>query len=259
MKTISQLAGRRWIAVIGCLALGGFVWGQTISSGSQSVLQTLIQERQTLAQQASAFFGQGTVTPSSLEEWQNQHVSEIQALQQNAQLLGAQSEMQPIPYITEINIPDDASPDMVDFLTTQATLANGLAQIHNQHVQNVSATSGSVSLDAMTQVENDEATQYQQQYATQIQAQRQRAQVLSTTITSLPIPGPLVIPASATPQMSALLTLRDQLVRSQVQVWNQNLTSDTATRNAAMDSWHQQNAANFKQLAQLAQNLTTSN
>ena len=78
------------------------------------------------------------------------------------------------------------------------------------------------------------------------------------TFTPRPVPGLAAIPPNATPQLQAYLTARNALVEARAQLWNQYLTADPATRQAAMQQWRQQNAARLEQLGELAQDLSNS-
>ena len=78
------------------------------------------------------------------------------------------------------------------------------------------------------------------------------------TFTPRPVPGLAAIPPDATPQMQAYLTARNALAGDQAQIWNQYLTADPATRQAARQQWQQQNASRLEQLSQLAQDLSNS-
>ncbi|MEI9999722.1 MAG: hypothetical protein WDO13_11475 [Verrucomicrobiota bacterium] len=251
--------------------LGAVVLGQTYSSGNTpssltAIEQAFVQEQATLSQSAANLLATGA-SPQDMDNWQSQNAAALQSQQQLAQQIAAASELQPWPYITDVNIPDNASDQLSEFLTAQADLINSFVQIHNQQVQSLPSASGSqaVSTNApitqMASVAQSETAIFQQQYATQIQAQQQRAQALASVAAKVPfpIPPPLVIPASASPDLQAYLTLHDQLVRENIQVLNANLGADPAVQTAAVNQWQQQNAANFAQLRQLAHNLAQSN
>jgi hypothetical protein len=255
MKFKRQMIVRSVMAIMSCLVVGGLVWGQVASSGSQSLLDTVLQEQRALSQESTALFNQGTVTSANIGAWQAQHAAEIQVLQQNAQALGATSELQPLPYITEANVPANASDQLADFLVGQANLANDFAHIHNQQVQSLATSTGAnaipnaAQMGQITQAINNEATVFQQQDANQIQVQRQRAQAMANTgnQSALPTPPPLVIPNSASADLRAVMILHDQIERQQIQILNANLASDPSVRTAAVAQWQQQNAAVFIQ------------
>jgi hypothetical protein len=165
----------------------------------------------------------------------------LAAQQQRAQQIATALSVQPIPIISEVVIPEGASKEMADFLTTQADLSNRAAQLHNQQTPNADAV-------------------FQQQNAAALQAQQQRAQVMAAQSASvtLPMPPPLQIPPNATPQMAAFLTARDQLMRDQIQLQNQYATATPSAKQAAMQQWQQANAARTQQLQQLAQTLSST-
>jgi hypothetical protein len=193
---------------------------------------------------------------------QTQNAAALAAQQQRAQDLATASAAaamgQPMPLISEVEVPEGASQTMGDFLVARAGLMNARAQIHNQVAAQVAGQN--LTPDQIAQIEQTEMAQFQQQQQAALQAQQQRAQTLAQESASQPqpMPPPLVIPPDATPQMAAFLTARDQLMRSQIQMQNQYANADPATRQAAMAQWQQQNAAQLQQLQTLAQNLSTS-
>ena len=219
--------------------------GQTSPSGAPTqptTEQTYQQEQRALAQEMQGLLAQGA-TPQQVQAWQAQNAVRLAAQQQRAQDMAAASltawMAHPLSMISEVQIPEGASPEMTDFLTTRADLHNRLAQLHNAQTPNADAT-------------------FQQQNQAEIQAQTQRAAVIATQATpqaALPVPPPLVIPADATPQVRAYLVLSDQLMRERIALINQYVSSDPVTKNAALLQWQQQNADRFKQLQSLMSNL----
>ena len=226
--------------------------GPVATSGTSNVvssqLQTFQAERQALAGEVQNLIAQGA-TSDQIQAWHQQNQARITAQQKLAQAISASQPAQPIGYITDVNVPAGASQTMEDFLTARADLFNLRAQLHNQQLQ----SSGTV----------DEAqvnAAFQQQNATVLQAQVQRAQVVAAESDqqTQPTPPPLVVPAGATPQVAAFLTLRDQLMRDFIQLHNQNIASTPAVREAALQQWSQQNAGRIQQLRQQAQNLSAA-
>lgn len=224
------------------------------TTSDQGTLLTFQQNQQALAQSLNALFAQNP-TPQQLQSWQQQNATALANQQQLAQTLAAESAVQPLPVVAQPNIPANASPTLAAFLTTQATLANARAQLHNQLVN---ALPAEVTEEQVSAMQQQEMQLFQQQHATDLQAQQQRAQTLADESASqpLPVPPPLVIPPGSTPQMTAFLTARDQLMRAQITFSNQYVTATPAVRQAAMAQWQQQNAASFQQLQALAQNLS---
>jgi hypothetical protein len=221
--------------------------GAAPSSAPSPLLLQFEQTQQTIGQQLAQLMAQGA-TSAQLTFWINQNQSLLQAQQTRALQLGAISAAQPLPYVTSVTIPEDASQDLEDFLTTRATLANDFAQIHNQLLQQ-----GAVS--AAT-----ESTLFQQQAGATLQAQAQLAQKIAAEQVPqpLPVPPPLNLPPNASPQLAAFLTARDQLMRNGIALFNQYVTATPAVRQAALQQWEQQNAAQIQQVQQLAQNLSNS-
>ncbi|MCE0521665.1 MAG: hypothetical protein LV480_02000 [Methylacidiphilales bacterium] len=226
------------------------------TSSEQGTLLTFQQNQQTLAKSLTALFAQNP-TPQQMQAWQQQNATALANQQQLAQEMAANSAVQPMPTVGQPNIPANASPTLAAFLTTQATLANARAQIHNQLV---SALPAEVSEEQISAMQQQEMQLFQQQQGANLQLQTQQAQTLANESASqpVPLPPPLVIPPGSSPQMAAFLTARDQLMRAQINFSNQYVTSTPAVRNAAMAQWMQQNAASFQQVQQLAQNLSTT-
>ncbi len=85
---------------------------------------------------------------------------------------------------------------------------------------------------------------FQQQNADELQAQGQRAKVIAAQSASrpLPVPAPLSIPPGVSPQMKDFLTLRDQIMRTQIALWNQDVAATAEQRSADLRQWEQQNA-----------------
>jgi hypothetical protein len=191
-------------------------------------------------------------SPQQIADWQTENAAVFTDQQQRAAALGAFSSAQPLAYINEVNIPADATPEMRDFLNVRANLYNSYAQLHSQAVSDSGGTTAS---------ESDVQAAYQAQNAGDIKAQAARAQTIAAQSAShpLPVPPPLVIPPKASPTMQAFLDLRDQLMRERSALWNQYLGSAPTIRDAAIQQWQQQNAAQFQQLQQLAQQLAETN
>jgi hypothetical protein len=266
MKTVGQISGRSWIGLLTGLVLGAITLSRAVAqtvevssspaSGSSATLTAYLQERQTLAQERQALVAEGA-TPQQLAAWRQQNATQFQALQQLAQTLALSSALQPMPVITQANIPANASSTLADFLTTRASLANARAQIHNQLLQSLPSGASQQQVIAMLQ---EEEQIFQQQHAGDLQLQGQRAQALASESASTPlrVPGPAVIPDGASPQLQAYLVARNALASARAQLWNQYLTADPAVRRVAMQQWQQQNAAQIQQLSQLAQALSNS-
>jgi hypothetical protein len=226
----------------------------TTTTTTAPSLQTYLQEEHSLLQQRQALVSQGA-TPQQLQAWRQQNATQFAALQQMAQSLSLASESQPARIIQSVNIPTNASSNLQDFLTTQASLSNAHAQIYNQLLQTLPSNPTEPQLDSIRQ----QASQiFRQQYAANLQSQAQQAQALAAESPAGParIPGPVPIPPNASPQLQAYLTAENALASSRAQFLNQLATADPATRQAAIQQWRQQNAASLQQLRQLAQSLS---
>jgi hypothetical protein len=227
------------------------LWAQSVPTTSSSapslsaLLATFQSEQQSLETSFQQLVAQDA-TPAQLQAWQQQNASRIAAQQQRAQAISASQPVQPMPYVTDVNIPAGASPTMQDFLTERANLQNARAQIYNQQLQ----STGTVDEAKV------EAT-FQNQNSATLEVQAQRARTLAQESASQPLPTPpaLVIPPGASANLQQFLALHDQLTREEIQVHNQRLALSYADRQAAIEQWRQQNAASFQQLQLLAQQL----
>jgi hypothetical protein len=264
-----QAGSRTLTCVFGGLLLSGIAFGQAApspvaasspaaassvsDSTQQATVQTYQQEQMALAQEEAALVAQGA-TQTQIDAWQQQNAARFDAQLGRAQAMAAASAAQTKPVTIQPNIPADASPTLRDFLTTQATLSNAHAQLHGQLMQTLPA---SATNDRLNQKQQNEEQLFQQQHAGELKLQAQRGQLLAqeSTQKATPMPPPLQIPPGATPQMTAFLTLKDQLMREEIQVSNQTVTSDVQTKVTAIQQWHQANAARFQQLQQLGQQL----
>jgi len=220
---------------------------QPVSPTFPSILLTLRQDQFDLAGQMQVLTAQGA-TPEQIDTWLEQNAAQFQAAQQVALALSAATPEEPLASITEIEIPDGATQELSDFLTTQGDLYNRYARLYNQQL--ASALGGAAGPDA--------TDLFAQQNAAEIQGQQQRADVLAAQSEqqAIPVPPPLSLPVGIGAQMQAFLTLRDQLMRAEIKMHNQYVGSPAAAIDAAEQQWRQQNAASFQQLQQLAQNLS---
>jgi hypothetical protein len=241
--------------------MGGAVLAQTgdISSqesASSATLAAYQQEQEALVQEWQTLVSQGA-TQQQLDVWLQQNAMQLQAQQQLAQILALESALQPMPVITSVDIPANASSTLQDFLMGQASLANAGAQIYNQLLQAMPSAVTEQDIDSM---EQQKVQLFQQQYAGDLQLQAQRAQILAAESASqpIPVPEPPVIPPDAPPQLQAYLTARNALATERAQLWNQYAAADPAVRQAAMQQWQQQNAGRLEQLSEMAQELSNS-
>jgi len=157
----------------------------------------------------------------------------------------------PISPVPSANIPADATPEMREFLQNRVTLANNMAQLHNQNLK--AGNNGALG--------SSEMAHFQQQNADLLKRQSELAQIIAQQQAQKPLtePPPLKIPPNATPQLQAFLTTRDKLMRGQITMMNQNRTADPKTRQEAMQQWQKDNAGLIEQMKQEAQALANSN
>ena len=228
----------------------------TSISDTSSTLTAYGQERQTLIQEWDTLVSQGA-TPQQIQAWRQQNAANFALQQQRAEALSAADYYQPMLFLPVPYIPANASATLHDFLTTRTAMANARAQIHNQLVQSLAPGATPQQVD---QLQQQEQQAFLQQFASDIQLQSQRAQELAAQAgrEAFDPPVPSAIPPDATPQLKAFLAARDALRASWIQVWNDNLSADPDTLQAALGQWRQQNAAAILQLGQLQSNLSAS-
>jgi hypothetical protein len=226
------------------------------SQTSPSTLLTFQQNQQALSQSFNALLSLNP-TPQQIQAWRQQNATALANQQQFALNMAAESAVQPMAATVRFNIPANASQTMKDFLTTQASMANTRAQIHNQLLN---ALPAEVSEAQISQTQLSEVQTFHQQQGANLQLQAQRAQTLASESARRPkrLPPPLMIPAGATPQLRALLTARDQLMRDQINFSNQYVNATPAARQAALAQWMQQNAGRIQQMQQSARNLSAA-
>ena len=184
------------------------------------------------------------------------------AQQQRAAQIAAASAAQPAPMVTSVSLfPEGASGELKRFSHhTQADLYNRNAQLHNQQLSTASSSNQSQASSVNLPAAASGQDAYTQQNGPELQAQSQRFQTVAAQVPAQPLsmPPPLVIPANVSPALKTFLTQKDQLMREQIQLWNQYATASPAVRNAAIQQWQQQNAPRLNQLKQQAQNLVST-
>jgi len=226
-------------------------------SQNQSTIAAFQQEQQALFQERQALIAQGA-TPGQLAAWRQQNAARIAAQQQRVQAISAASALRTMPTNRQPVIPANASPTLRDFLTTQASLANARAQIHNQIVQQAAASGRSLTSAQISQMEQQQMRLFRQQHAADFQLQAQRAQTLANASAQRPMQPlpPLRIPPNASPQLQAFLTTQYQLMQGRVALQNEYANATPSARQAALQQWRQQNAGQIQQLQQQAQSLS---
>jgi hypothetical protein len=197
-------------------------------------------------------------TSQQLAAWRQQNAALFAAQQQRTEAISAATALQPMPTNRQPIIPANASQTLTDFLTAQAMLANARAQIHNQIVQQITASGQSVTSVQISQMAQQEMQLFQQQHAADLQLQAQRLQTLAneSAQTPLPTPPPLLLSPNVSPQLQALLTTKYQLMQERMQLQNQYANAAPSVQQAAMQQWQQLNAGTIRQLQQQAQNLS---
>jgi hypothetical protein len=261
MKVIHPRIHAAWIGLLAAFTMHGWLVAQTagssaVESGSAETLTTFRQQHLALVQQWEALVSQGA-TWQRVQAWRRQNAAQLQAQQQLAQTIAADSSSQPVPAIAPVAVPPSMSGTLQDFVNTQASLANAAAQIWNQALQ--TAPSGG-SPDQIAQARVQAMKAFQQQHAAELQLHGSRGQALAADSISEPLTAPQSgdAPPNAPPRLLALRAARLALQAAWVQLWNQYRTAAPAARQAAVQQWQQQNAASIQRMRQLAQDLSNS-
>jgi hypothetical protein len=210
----------------------------------QSSLAALQNTNRTLLGQQFTLLSSGA-TSAQLTAWQQQNSASFAAQQNQVQSLAAQTVPALLPTITDLAVPTDASPELVALLTTKANLLNEDILKNNQL-----QTAGSVTATAAQPLSATAVA------ALQTLSQQTQAVAAQSAHVAVPVPGATSLPPSAPPKLKAFLLARDQLMREELQLYNQYVNSDPSARDAALQQWHQTNASRFLQLRQLAQALS---
>ena len=234
------------------------VRGQDADLAEQrQVLLTIFQAKQSALMQDWQSLVTSGATDAQIEAWQQQNAPLIAAQQQRAQLLSLLSSWDQLPVPGRAVVPDGASPTLAALLQAGATLRLASVQMHNQWAQTLPVDA---TADEIMARQQQEAALFQQQNATTLATQSQQAQTLATESAGavLPMPPPLQIPPTATPQLAAYLVASDQLMRAGLALQNQYAAANFAVRQAAFEQWQQANANLFAQLQRLAQALSSN-
>jgi hypothetical protein len=267
-RTAAQVIGMSCILLV---SLNGSTWGApavqapatnlpTAPTALQSLLSAYQAEQQVLNKQRSTLVAQGA-TQLELQAWAEQNAARLAVQAQRAQAMTVISALQLHPTNLKPNLPKDASPTLVAFLSKQAALANLRAQLHNQLVQQAQASGKSLNFALVSQLTKEESQLFQQQNAADLALQAQRLTTLAAggSRPAHQFLGPSVLPPDTPPSVAAYLTTRNQLLREQIQLSNQYASADAATREAAMEKWREANASLIALLQQQAQSIGKAN
>ena len=132
----------------------------------------------------------------------------------------------------------NASAEMKEFMANRATLAQKMADLRRSN------PNGAADPKLFSQFQKENAALLQRQRELSQALTQQQGQHLPGVVPEMPIP------ATASPEMKAYLTARNQLMREQMEFMSQHRTDDPATRQAAMLKWRQDHAARFQELQQ---------
>jgi len=173
-----------------------------------------------------------------LSYWQGER-----SARQQVNRLAGQGFNRPHPMMPPgLSSPAITTPEMKEFAQNRQTLMQKMADLRRQNP----GTNGALDPKLFAQ--------FREQNKTLLDRQLQLSRIIAQQQAQppLPEPPPRQMPSSASPQLRAYLTTRDQLMRDEIAFLNQHRTDDPATRQAAMQQWRQQNAARFQQLQQQA-------
>ena len=224
------------------------------ADASPTALKAILEQRRGLIQQEQSLQSQGASREAILQ-WRQKHATDFTALTQKLQ---AWSTAQPRPALRTMVaplIPANATPEMKEFLNCRMRLGNSLAEIQNQ--RSAEAVTFQPTISAVAGTLN---TQRSTQTGSLLQRQQQLAKVIAgqQATRTVKMPDGPNIPPNATPQLSAFLTARYQIIRQKMQLLNQYATADPAARRAALSRWRQQNQAAIGQLQKQAQAISAA-
>jgi len=210
----------------------------------QRLLRDMIASRQNLGW-----------TEAQMTGWQQQNRARFKAQLNRGRLLEAYQNLQPTEYISEVEIPGDASPTLEAFLVTKAELSNCQARIHNDWV--------SLQGDAVTVEQNQdqlkiEVETFQRENVGALAMQLKRAKELSEIDAHRPIEvfAPTPIPDGASPTFQAFMTLKNALKEEEIAVHNHYCGGSLLQLHAALNQWQIENADRSNQLLRLARQLS---
>lgn len=224
------------------------------TSAPSALLQAFQNEQETLRSTLSTL--ESNSTPEQLASWHLLHAARLHAQDDRAQLVAAYADFKSLSFVLNVDIPDNATPELESFLVARANLHNQWAQLHN------SLTGGvAVSLATDAAIDKTEGTLFQQENASALKTEDQLSRQVAEESARQPleIPPPLEIPADASPEQSAYLIAQDQYERDEITAHNQACTGDRAQLDATLEEWHRQNAPRLEQIRQMAEALTATN
>ena len=229
-----------------------FAQGQTRDWNQlrQALLNTYQTNQTALVQEQQVLLASGA-TSEQFQAWQQQNAARFAAQQRRAQRISLLSVWEQLPDPGSAVVPAGASPALAAFLQERDGLAAAHVRLHNRRAR---ALPTDATVQEVLQNQQDEAALFDRQQSAALVAQAQQAQVLAQQSAGqlAPLPPPLQIPAGATPQLAAYLTVRDALARAQIQLRNQYVGTDAATRQTVLEQWQQQNAPALQRLQALA-------
>lgn len=204
-------------------------------------------------EQITQIVGDSDLTLAALTFWTQQNSNLLSLQLQTAQVLAADNQFQPLSYVSEVKIPEEASQSLEDFLVTQATLQNAFSQIHNGLIGEYSR-----SIEEAATMAAFEATLYQQENSSLTVAQIARAKELSEEVAhqQVELPPPLIIPDQLSTRLQSYLQLQDQIDRAEAQIHNDYCAGDLNQMEAMLQQWQQQNSSLIAQFRSLAESLT---
>lgn len=209
--------------------------------------EAIRQQQAELSSQLSSLMTKGEMG-DKLAAWQQESAAKFSIQVQRAEALSS-AHTPLMPLITEVNVPEGASPDLTSLMLLKADLGNRAMQLHAQ-------LQASAALGDGSSLQN-EGTFFKKQNAAELEQMQEISKGMAEQVPSgrAPEPGPVVVPDNATPQLKAFLIFKNQLMREQAQLYNQFLTAEPLDRDAIMRQWTQQNSARFSQLQEMAKSL----
>lgn len=208
-------------------------------------ISSMIEERGRLLAKITAMVEDGA-NPEQIEVCNQNNATLLAAIQQQLTTFSAQQNSAPQSYVTEVQIPSDASETMETFLVERAALQNSRTFVANQ------------TLEASLHRRQKALEAWDRQNSEAMDAQAERAQLVSEDPDTATFPGPpaLQIPAGTSPELRDLLVLRHDLMTKQAELGVELQNLPPEERSKALDDWQLENASALQAIQDAAWRLS---
>lgn len=207
-------------------------------------------ERMKLGQEKRALFERFRSRPAkelgeAMQTWRRDNHRRLQALQEQAQAIRQLNGSPELPVFSEIEIPEDASIELEEFLVKRAELHNERARLLNE------------LRDATDEVRANALRQWDEQNRERrIELQEMARLIPRAAATRLSLPERPAIPADASPTLKDYLLQRHELAQERAAEENRIRNLPPAQQNAARRAWQERNAARQADLRERAQRVS---